>query len=168
LEDWNSEGIYPAKIQDEIERLNRKIHPSNFREAEHRARDSDSEDSEKASRQGGAAHDSLLEFLPVWTFHSSTPPIRLARAEFYHVRHLKVVARQCLGLQRGEASWNSLVHQPLLVLALWKYHDNIALVTSARILSAFMPVLVTGESVQGKMVNFVVSPNFTANYGASS
>jgi hypothetical protein len=55
-------------------------------------------------------------------------------------------------------------------LALWKYHDNIALehVTSARILPAFMPVLVTGEAVQGKMVNFVVSPNFTANYVAPS
>jgi hypothetical protein len=76
----NSEGIYPAEIQDEIERLNRKIHPSNFRGAEHRAQDSDSEDSEKASRQGGAAHDSLLDFLPVWTF--PWPPATRPRRQY--------------------------------------------------------------------------------------
>ncbi|KAK3299702.1 uncharacterized protein B0H64DRAFT_104042 [Chaetomium fimeti] len=163
-----SQGVFPTEIRDEIERPNRKMAPGIFRGAEHRARDSGQERLGERSGQD-AAHDVFIDFPAVWALpravsHSSTTPARLARAEFHHVRNLEVDARKCLALHRSEASWNCNVHKPLLDLALWKYCDSIALenATSARILPAFIPALVTGEAIRGKMVDFVLSPNFTA------
>lgn len=169
----NFQGIYPGEIQDEIRRLNCKVSPFNFREIEPRTRDSERKDLEEASGQGATTYDSLFGFLPIWPLspaasHSSTAPMQLARAEFHHLHHIVAVARECLALHQSEASWNSLVHKPLLALSLWKYRGNIALqnATWARILTAPNPRLATNEVVQDRMVNFVLSPNFTVDGGA--
>ncbi|KAK3360756.1 hypothetical protein B0T25DRAFT_496757 [Lasiosphaeria hispida] len=104
------------------------------------------------------------------TNHPSTTPARLARAEFQHVRHIEALARQCLALRRSEASWNSIVHSPLLDLALWKHSKSVMFenATSAKILPAFIPALVTGEAIEGKMVDFVMSPRLGIDAGAAS
>ncbi|KAK3695721.1 hypothetical protein B0T22DRAFT_488983 [Podospora appendiculata] len=152
------QGIFPAEVRPEIELLNRKFLPINFREAEHGSQGSGQEP-EEHDRDAGqdTRRDSFLDFLPIWALplaadQPSTTPTRLARAEFHHIRHLETVARECLALRRSEASWNSKVHEPLLEMALWK-HGKV-------ILPVFIPALATGETVEGKMVDFVLSPKF--------
>jgi hypothetical protein len=157
----STQGIYPAEVRDEIVRLNRKTPPYQFRQLEKwPGRSPDDQHTE----------DPFFDLLPTWAFrqaanHPSVTPTRLARAEFHHVRHIESVARDCWTRRKSEASWNSNVHEPLLALALWRYHDTVAIenATSARILPAFIPALTTGEAVEGKMVDFVLSPILLAN-----
>ncbi|KAK4041622.1 hypothetical protein C8A01DRAFT_14643, partial [Parachaetomium inaequale] len=56
---------------------------------------------------------------------------------------------------------NVKVHKPLLELALTRRHTSVICenATSARILSCFLPCLITGEVAEGKMLDFVLAPN---------
>jgi len=156
-----TQGIYPAEVRDEIMRLNRKTPPSHFRQPETWP---------GPSPDVSNSEDPFFDLLPIWAFghaakHPSMTPKRLARAELHHVRHLESVARECWTRRKSEASWNSNVHEPLLALALWRYCDTVAIenATAARILPAFIPALTTGEAVEGKTVDFVLSPIVQAN-----
>ncbi|KAL2178466.1 uncharacterized protein P884DRAFT_258571 [Thermothelomyces heterothallicus CBS 202.75] len=152
-------GIYPAEIRTEIEALY----------AGHPPPDSVYRKPEDGNNKDGIGQDveAFFDYLPVsalfaGTAEGATCQARIARAEFYKARSIKDRARECLALRRAEAAWNTKVHEPLLELALSRQHTSVIYenATSARILPCFLPYLITGEVAEGKMVDFVLAPNF--------
>ncbi|KAK4119361.1 hypothetical protein N657DRAFT_581839 [Parathielavia appendiculata] len=126
---------------------------------------------EEGNGQDGVGRNDGLEerffdYLPLSALFAGTAEgaslqARIAHAEFYKVRGIKDDARECLALRRAEAAWNAKVHGPLLELALSRRHASVICenATSARILSCFLPSLITGEVAEGKMVDFVLAPD---------
>jgi hypothetical protein len=122
------------------------------------------QDGNKEEKEEGPFFDYLpLSSLFADRPEAASPQSRFALAEFYKIRAIERVARECLDLRRSEAAWNAHVHGPLLELALSRRHGSVVYenATSARILPCFRPSLVTGEVSEGKMVDFVFAPRLS-------
>ncbi|KAH6628464.1 hypothetical protein F5144DRAFT_594482 [Chaetomium tenue] len=163
-------GIYPSEIRPRIESLLEDLTPpdSAYRK---------SEEDTRCLGRGRLAQDvweeeeeegPFFDYLPLSSLfadrpEAASPQVRRALAEFYKIRAIERVARECLDLRRSEAAWNAHVHAPLLELALSRRCGSVVYenATSARILPCFRPSLVTGEVSEGKMVDFVLSPRLS-------
>lgn len=124
-------GIYPAEIRPQIESLLEGFTPpdSAYRKPEGGARCPDrgrlAQDAgkEKSKEEEEEEEDPFFDYLPLSSLfadrpEAASPRVRRALAEFYKIRAIERVARECLDLRRSEAAWNARVHGPLLELAL--------------------------------------------------
>ncbi|KAK1827751.1 hypothetical protein QBC39DRAFT_266464 [Podospora conica] len=151
------QGLFPPEIRRHIEaEYDGQYHPDSV----YRPVD---------EREGGG-EEPFFDYLPVAHLFTNTQEgvstqSRIAHAEFYRLCAIRDAARQCLALRRAEASWNSLVHEPLLHLALASRRKFVVCenATSARILPCFQPSLVTGEVAGAKMVDFALAPNLASD-----
>ncbi|KAK4042322.1 hypothetical protein C8A01DRAFT_33671 [Parachaetomium inaequale] len=158
-------GIYPAEIRPQIESLFDDLAPpdSVYRKPEEGTRRPDrgrlAQDAGKEEdKEGEEEEGPFFDYLPLSSLfadrpEAASPLARFALAEFYKIRAIERVARECLDLRRSEAAWNAHVHGPLLELALSRRRGSVVYenATSARILPCFRPSLVTGEVSEGKM-----------------
>ena len=167
-------GIYPAEIRSQIESLFGDFAPpdSVYRKPEEgTCRPNGGRLAQDARREEGrkeAGEDLFFDYLPLSALFADRPEVaspqaRRALAEFYKVRAIERVARECLDLRRAEAAWNAQARGPLLELALSKRCGFVVCedAASARILPCFRPSLVTGELLEGKMVDFVLAPRLS-------
>jgi hypothetical protein len=160
-------GIYPAEIRPQIESLFEDFAPpdSVYRKPEEGTRRPGT--GRLAQDTGKEGEDAFFDYLPLSSLfadrpEAASPQSRFALAEFYKIRAIERVARECLDLRRSEAAWNAHVHGPLLELVLSTYENA----TTARILPCFRPSLVTGEVLEGKMVDFVLAPRLSPELDA--
>ncbi|KAK0749501.1 hypothetical protein B0T18DRAFT_479502 [Schizothecium vesticola] len=144
-------GIYPAEIRPQ-------------------------EGTQDAGKQGDKEEeDPFFDYLPLSFLFADRPEVaspqaRFALAEFYKLRAIKDVARECQRLRRSEAAWNVRVHGPLLELALSRQRGSVVYenATDARILPSFRPSLFTGEVVpECQMVDFVIAPRLSPELDAA-
>jgi hypothetical protein len=164
-------GIYPAEIRPQVESfpMSKYSAPPDhvFRKPE--------EGTQDAGKEGGKEEVSFFDYLPLSSLFANRPEIaspqaRFALAEFYKLRAIKDVARECQRLRRSEAAWNARVHGPLLELALSRRRGSVEYenTTAARILPSFRPSIFTGEAVpEGQMVNFVIAPRLSPELDAA-
>ncbi|KAK4137026.1 hypothetical protein BT67DRAFT_432735 [Trichocladium antarcticum] len=160
-------GIYPAEIRTQIESLFTRHPPPDSIYQE--PKDETDHNRGRLARETEKEEDFFFDYLPLSSLFADrleAAPLqaRLALAEFYKIRAIEGVARECLDLRRSEAAWNADVHGPLLKLALSRQHGSVICenATSARILPCFRPSLVTGEVSEGKMVDFILAPRLSS------
>jgi hypothetical protein len=151
-------GIYPAEIRKEIEALYAGHPPPG---SVYRIPEGGNDQDGMGQEEERFFDDLPVSALFTDTIECATFQARIAQAEFYKLRGIKDRARECLTLRRTEAAWNAKVHEPLLELALSRRHTSVIYenATSAKILPYFLPYLITGEVAEGKMVDFVLTPN---------
>jgi hypothetical protein len=175
-------GICPAEIRPQIESLFEDFAPpdSVYRKPEEgtcredRGRLAQGAGKEEGKEGKEEEEDLFFDYLPLSSLFADRPEVaspqaRRALAEFFKIRAIERVARECLDLRRSEAAWNAHVHGPLLELALSRRHGSVVYenATSARILPCFRPSLVTGEVSEGKMVDFVLAPRLSRELDAA-
>ncbi|KAL8383527.1 hypothetical protein RB595_010636 [Gaeumannomyces hyphopodioides] len=168
-------GIYPAEIRPQIESLFEDFAPpdSVYRKYEDGTRRPDrgrsaQDPGKEEEKEEKEEEDLFFDYLPLSSLFAdrpgaASPQTQFALAEFYKIRAIERVARECLDLRRSEAAWNAHVHGPLLELALSRRRGSVVYenATSARILPCFCPSLVTGEVSEGTMVDFVFAPRLS-------
>lgn len=165
-------GTYPAEIRAQIESLLPRHPPADsfYRKPEEEPDHNRRGMAEERGKEEGPFFDYLpLTSLFADRLEGTSLPARFALAEFYKIRAISAVARECLDLRRSEAAWNVDVHGPLLKLALSRRYGSVMCenATSARILPCFRPSLVTGEVSEGKMVDFVLAPRLSPELDAA-
>lgn len=160
-------GIYPAEIRAQIKSLFTRHPPpdSVYRKPEEET----DHNRGRLAQETGREEEPSFDYLPLSSLFADRPEAaslqaRLALAEFYKIRAIESVAKECLDLRRSEAAWNADVHGPLLKLALSRRHGSVVYenATSARILPCFRPSLVTGEVSEGNMVDFILAPSLSS------